>query len=183
MRSVMAVILLTALLVCLCSCAEVPENTCESTIFRQTESPTEEVIAPTPETMPTPVQQEEVEALRQAEPAVQLHATVEAPGTLVAQSGAMVIDYSNTTKGYIMVCCQEEVQQKLKVQVKGPRTTYTYTLIPLEWTALPLSDEDGMYQIVIYQNVVDTKYAAVLSASVQVTLEDPLDHFCGQISM
>lgn len=121
--------------------------------------------------------QKEAQALQQAEPAVQLAATVEHPGILETRGGGMVIDYSNTQKGYVMVRCEEEISSRLKVQVKGPSTTYTYDLTPLKWTAFPLTDEDGHYQIVIYQNVVDSKYAAVLSTQVEVALEDPFAPF------
>jgi len=177
MRSVTALFMIVALLVCLCGCMETPEITTPSTASHQVAMPTTAIHPSPPETVPTPVQQQEVQVLQQSEPTVQLLATVEAPGTLVEQGGGMVVDYSNAEKGYVMVRCQEAVQQKLKVQVKGPRTTYTYTLTPLEWTAFPLSDENGMYQIVIYQNVVDTKYAVVLSLSLEVTLEDPFGPF------
>lgn len=177
MRSVAAVFLFAVLLVCLCGCTETPENTTPGTIPYQAATPTAATQSALPETVPMPVQQQEVQVLQQTEPTVQLRATVEAPGTLVEQGGGMVIDYSNAEKGYVMVRCQEAVQQKLKVQVKGPKTTYTYTLTPPEWTAFPLSDENGMYQIAIYRNVVDTKYAVVLSLSLEVTLEDPFGPF------
>ncbi len=177
MKLIAAILLLVALLAFLWGCTEAPEPVSSSTAFYQISESTKQTQPIPKETVPTPVQQQEVQVLQQAEPAVQFSTTVEASGLLVKQGGGMVIDYSNTEKGYVMVCCQEDVQQKIKVQVKGPKTTYTYTLTPLEWTAFPLSDENGAYQIVIYQNVVDTKYAAVLSLSLQVTLEDPFGPF------
>ena len=177
MRPITVVFLLAALLACLCGCTEAPEAIASGTISHPTSMPTEPAQSAPPETVTIPVQQQEVQAFQQAEPAVQFCATVEASGLLVKEGGGMAIDYSNTEKGYVMVLCQEEIPQKIKVQVKGPKTTYTYTLTPLEWTAFPLSDENGSYQIVVYQNVVDTKYAAVLSLSLEVTLEDPFEPF------
>jgi transglutaminase-like putative cysteine protease len=103
--------------------------------------------------------------------------TVEAPGTLEKRGGGAVIDYSNTRDGYVMVCFPQPSQQRLKVQVKGPGTTYTYNLTPEKWTAFPLSDENGAYQVTVYQNVTGSKYAALLSVQLEVTLSDPFAPF------
>ena len=130
-----------------------------------------------PETQVVELEPQEVLILEHAKPTVQLRATVEAPGTLVKRGSGMVIDYSNTAQGYVMVRCETETTQRIKVRLIGPTTTYTYNLTPLEWTAFPLSDENGVYQIVIYRNVVGTKYATVLSLTVEVTLEDPFAPF------
>ena len=76
-----------------------------------------------------------------------------------------------------MVCYTATTSQKLKAQVKGPRTTYTYSLTPGVWSAFPLSDENGDYQISVFENVVDSKYAVVLSATVSVSMEDEFAPF------
>jgi len=76
-----------------------------------------------------------------------------------------------------MVQYTAATEQKLKVQVKGPVTTYTYNLAPQQWAAFPLSDENGDYQIVVYKNVVDSKYASVLSLTVSVSMEDEFAPF------
>lgn len=121
--------------------------------------------------------EQEAQALPQSGGAVSTRITVEAPGFLVKSGDGAEIDYSNTTQGYVMVRFAEPCQQRLKVQVKGPTTTYTYNLTPQQWTAFPLSDQNGTYQIVVYRNVVDTRYAAVLSLSAEVTLEDDFAPF------
>ena len=117
----------------------------------------------------------------ETEPAIQggvpHKVTVEAPGTLEKRGGGAVIDYSNTRDGYVMVCFPQPSQQRLKVQVKGPGTTYTYNLTPEKWTAFPLSDENGAYQVTVYQNVTGSKYAALLSVQLEVTLSDPFAPF------
>ena len=95
-----------------------------------------------------------------------------ASGTKVKSNEEAIIDYSNTSDGYIMVQYTATTDQRLKAQVKGPSTTYTYNLTPQQWAAFPLSDDNGDYQIVVYKNVVDTKYAAVLSLSISVSMED-----------
>ncbi len=112
-----------------------------------------------------------------AEAAVPHDATVEASGILVEENEEAKIDYSNTRDGYVMVCYTAETDVRLKAQVKGPGTTYTYNLTPGKWAAFPLADEDGEYQIVVYKNVTDNRYAVVLSLSVSVVLDDPFAPF------
>ena len=53
------------------------------------------------------------------------------------------------------------IRDRIKVQVKGPSTTYTYNLTPGSegWTTFPLSDGNGWYQVVVYRNISGTKYS------------------------
>lgn len=95
---------------------------------------------------------------------------VEASGTQVMQSGGAAIDYSNTGDGYVMASYTGTPGGRLKVQVAGPGGTYTYNLSPGGWTVFPLSEGSGNYQVTIYENVVDTKYAAVAACSFQASL-------------
>lgn len=140
-------------------------------------APTETVPVTTPPTEETtpgsdPDSQNEID-----EPAIVTTVTVEASGELFKSNELAVIDYSNTEDGYVMVCFTAQTTQKLKVQVKGPSTTYTYHLTPGVWTAFPLSDQNGDYKIVIFENVEGSKYAAVLSLSVNVTMTDEFAPF------
>ena len=68
-----------------------------------------------------------------------------ASGTQVAKNDNAVIDYSNTADGYIMVDYTASTSKRLKVQVTGPKTTYTYDLPAGVWTTFPLSDGNGGY--------------------------------------
>lgn len=97
---------------------------------------------------------------------------VEASGLKEERSDSAVIDYSNIQDGYVMVQYLKEQANRLKVQVKGPSTTYTYNLNVMEWTIFPLSDGDGEYQVLVYENIVDKKYAVILSVGFFVELED-----------
>ena len=170
-------ICLCALLPGLFGCGKAPEPSMPAvTSPTETAPPTTLQTEPV-QTEPIQMEQQEAEVLQQAQPVIQLYATVEAPGIHVARGGGMVIDYSNMEKGYIMVLCEQETSQRLKVRLQGPATTYTYNLTPLQWTAFPLSDENGQYQVTVYQNVVDSKYAAVLSLPLAVELEDPFGPF------
>jgi transglutaminase-like putative cysteine protease len=100
-----------------------------------------------------------------------------ASGTLVKSGQDAEIDYSNTKDGYVMARYTKATSQRLKAQVKGPTTTYTYNLTAQQWAAFPLSDGNGEYQITVYQNVSDSKYAAVLSLSLTVSLSDEFAPF------
>ena len=66
---------------------------------------------------------------------------------------------------------------RLKVQVKGPATTYTYNLTPQQWNVFPLSDGNGAYQVSVFQNVTGNRYAQLLSAGFGVTLADEFAPF------
>lgn len=88
-----------------------------------------------------------------------------------------VIDYSHTEDGYVMVRYTATTEKRLKVQVKGPGTTYTYNLTPGEWEVFPLSDGNGTYQVVVFRNVKGASYAKLLSLSCTVTLQDEFAPF------
>ena len=74
-----------------------------------------------------------------------------ASGTLVKKNGKAVIDYSNTKDGYVMVQYTAQTSKRLKAQVKGPTTTYTYNLKQGQWTVFPLSDGNGSYQVSVFK--------------------------------
>lgn len=112
-----------------------------------------------------------------ANPAIPDLLAPEAPGLLTAEGDEAIIDYSNTTDGYVMAQYKTETDKKLKVLVKGPTTTYTYTIQPGQWEVFPLSDGNGAYQISVYRNVEDTKYSLVQSASFDAAMTDEFAPF------
>lgn len=112
---------------------------------------------------------QEAGALSQGGAAVPVESPV-ASGEEVKTSAEAEIDYSNASAGYVMVRYNQQISQRLKAQVKGPTTTYTYNLTAGVWAAFPLSDGNGTYQITVYKNVVDSKYAAVISQTISVSL-------------
>jgi transglutaminase-like putative cysteine protease len=103
--------------------------------------------------------------------------TAVASGTAVKSNDQAEIDYSNAADGYVMVRHTAQSDQRLKVQVKGPTTKYTYNITVGPWAAFPLSDGNGEYQITVYRNVTGNKYAAVLSLSTHVNLKDEFAPF------
>ena len=100
-----------------------------------------------------------------------------ASGTQEKKNSKAVIDYSNTKDGYVMVKYTASTTKRLKAQVKGPTTTYTYNLTAGKWETFPLSDGNGKYQVTVYENVSGTKYSSVLSLSTSVTLTDEFAPF------
>lgn len=122
--------------------------------------------------------EEEAVALSDAPaPAVGVVLEPEAPGLLEARCDEAVVDYSHTEDGYVMVRFTGETEKRLKVRIKGPKTTYTYNL-PLDaWTVFPLSDGNGSYQAVVYKNTSGSKYATVMTAKFEVALKDEFAPF------
>ena len=121
--------------------------------------------------------EDEMIALSDAPAALPTMLTFSAPGTLEKRNNKAVIDYSNTQDGYVMVQYTASTDKRLKAQVKGPTTTYTYNLTVGQWATFPLSDGNGTYQFVVYENIEGTKYACVLSQSHAVTLTDEFAPF------
>ena len=201
-RRFAALLLTGALLAAVLSgCASVEEHTPEPTPAGTTEpaitpEPTpitipEPMTTPEPGISSVPVPEElvadtvavEVEledeavALSDAPAAVPHPVSAVASGILEKKNANAVIDYSNTADGYVMVQYTAKTDLRLKVQVKGPTTTYTYNLTAQKWAVFPLTDGSGVYQVTVYQNVTGSKYAAVLSMNTPVELKDEFAPF------
>ena len=101
----------------------------------------------------------------------------QAPGEREVRCDSAVVDYSNARQGYIMVCHHAETDRRLKVLLKTPAATYQYDLPQGRWIVLPLSGGDGAYQAGIYRNTGGSKYAALMTASFEVVLEDEFAPF------
>lgn len=113
-----------------------------------------------------------------ANPALSTQITPVASGTLVEKNDRAEIDYSNTSDGYVMVRFTGQTATRLKVQVQGPSTTYTYDLPQgSDWTTFSLSDGNGNYKVTVFENTTGTKYATVLSKSMSVSLKDEFAPF------
>ena len=98
-----------------------------------------------------------------------------ASGETVEKNEQMIIDYSNASKGYVMVQYLKETESKLKAQVKCPDDiTYTYTLKPGEWASFPLTEGDGEYKVSVYKNIIDTSYATVGAVTLTAQIEDAM---------
>lgn len=119
---------------------------------------------------------EEMEVLEELPPIPEI-LRPEASGVLVQENAKAVIDYSNIADGYVMVKYTEETVKRLKVQIKGPTTKYTYNIEPGEWEVFPVSDGNGEYQIGVYENAEGSKYALALSLKTTAELVDEFAPF------
>ena len=166
---------LACLLLCGCSGQKKAQQPTESTM----------VPAATPTTIPTeppalPIETEAAELELMAQeplPAVPIVLEPKASGTLQTSNGSATIDYSHAQEGYVMVRFQQQIQQRLKVLVQGPETTYSYNLPVGEWTVFPLSDGNGSYRVGVYENTTGSRYATVLIAEFEVQLQDEFAPF------
>jgi len=100
-----------------------------------------------------------------------------ASGKLKKEGSSAVIDYSNCSDGYVMVKYTASTSKRLKVQVKGPKSTYTYNISPKTWNTFPLSEGNGSYTVTVYSNVSGTSYATVLSSKFDAKLKNPFSPF------
>ncbi len=76
-----------------------------------------------------------------------------------------------------MVNFTGSTSKRLKAQVSGPSTKYTYDLTAGAWTTFPLSDGNGNYTVTVFENTSGSKYAKVLNASFKASLSDEFAPF------
>ncbi|MBR5230122.1 MAG: transglutaminase domain-containing protein [Firmicutes bacterium] len=119
----------------------------------------------------------ETQALSSSPAAMPETIECKASGVFEKRTADAVIDYSNTADGYVMVKYLKKTSKKLKAQVKGPATTYTYNLKAKKWTVLPLSDGNGSYQVTVFQNTTGSKYASKASVAFQLELKNEFAPF------
>ena len=102
-----------------------------------------------------------------------------ASGTSVSQNGRAIIDYSNAKDGYVMIAWRGGGNPKLKVLIKGKGpSTYQYNLrTDGQYESYPLSDGNGTYTVGVYKNSAGTEYTTVLTATINVTLNDEFAPF------
>ena len=122
--------------------------------------------------------EQEMSALADSIAAIDLLLLPKATGELVKSNEKAVIDYSNTSDGYVMINFTASTTKRLKVKITGPSSVdYTYNLTAGKMTTFPLSDGNGSYTIKVYENTTGNKYAAVLSLSTSVVLNDEFAPF------
>ncbi|MCL1880079.1 MAG: transglutaminase-like domain-containing protein [Actinomycetia bacterium] len=94
------------------------------------------------------------------------------PGVATASDYRAVLDYSNSSSGY--VCAETKVAGKFKVLILAPdNSQYQYTITsPNSYITMPLSRGNGGYTIDFYQNVYGDSYAALFQKRIEVNLND-----------
>ncbi len=121
--------------------------------------------------------EDEAVALAAAPAAIPVMLLPEASGKSVKEKNNGSIDYSNIKDGYVMAQFTAATEKRLKVQIVGPTTTYSYNLKPQEWATFPLSDGNGEYKVSIFKNAEGSKYSSVVSVTFTLELTDEFAPF------
>jgi len=102
-----------------------------------------------------------------------------ASGVAVEENGEAVIDFSNKQDGYIMAKYLEPTDLKVKLLIMGPDgVQYTYAIhTGRDFEVFPLSSGNGTYEVGVFKQVEGTRYAMVLSTTIDVTLVDEFAPF------
>lgn len=94
-----------------------------------------------------------------------------ASGQQVKSNDQGTLDYSNSSDGYIMLKYNKATNKTIKAQVIGPnKRTYTYTLRAKKYEALPLTEGNGQYKILLLLNISGNSYATAMSETIDVAL-------------
>lgn len=103
---------------------------------------------------------------------------MEASGNLVEKNEKAILDFTNTSDGYIMLRYLGN-NNKVKAIISGPSGTgYTYSLsLTGEYDILPLSDGNGSYSVGVYENISGKKYSTAFSFDFDVELKDEFEPF------
>lgn len=81
------------------------------------------------------------------------------------------IDYSNSSKGYILAR-KKNVDYKVKLQIINDNNIYNYDVDTKDYVGYPLNMGDGNYVINILRNVNDNQYAIANTIELDVSLEN-----------
>ena len=102
-----------------------------------------------------------------------------ASGVAVEANEKATIDYSNVRDGYIMARFHQSISKQIRAIVTTPDgTEYTYRLAPGgDYEVFPLSGGSGEYTVRVFEQVEGTKYALVLTATLEVDLLDEFAPF------
>lgn len=166
MKTVFALSIALCLLVGCGTAGQQPETLEESELLDQVLSINEDAY--TDRTAPLDIHVEaEAVALSYAPAAVPAVLLPEASGTAVEKNEKAEVDYSNIADGYVMARFTASTDKRLKAQVTGPTTTYTYDLPTGSWSTFPLSDGAGGYKVTVLENTTGTKYAVVMGSGRQ----------------
>jgi hypothetical protein len=95
-------------------------------------------------------------------------------GVHVISNAGAAVDYSNLSEGLVFVKYIGGKDVKIKVQViKTGGTTYTYNLNNKgSYETFPMTEGDGVYTLRVFENTSGTKYAQVLSCSLELKLRN-----------
>ncbi len=101
-----------------------------------------------------------------------------ASGTAVQSSENVILDYSNTADGYVMIK-YTGANTKVKTQITGSSgVTYTYNQsLTGGYDVYSLSDGNGSYKICVFESISNNSYSTIFSFTIAVTLKDEFAPF------
>ena len=100
-----------------------------------------------------------------------------APGAKKDGCDVFMLDYSNTSEGYI-VARYTGNSPKVKFQLTGnDQTTYTYNLPTNVDTVVPLSAGNGSYTVAVFESIGGDQYATAFSTSINVNMQNEFGPF------
>ena len=175
MKKLLALIL-AALILTGCGAAPAEDVPQATAAVQETFVPDETVYT---DTVVLEIEEPEQEAEIIAEPPEPVRPDIlkpEASGERIAENDRAIIDYSHMEDGYVMVLYTADKNCRLKARVEN-KTTYTYNLTKGEWSVFPLTDENGTYQIRVYENTSGSSYALAMATELEVTLADEFAPF------
>ena len=101
-----------------------------------------------------------------------------APGISVEENDKAVIDYSNSSDGYIMAKYRIDTPNMINVLVDGPGgEQYVYIVAPGDFAVFPLTEGNGRYVVTLCEQVDEMKLKVVVKAHIDVSISDPLAPF------
>lgn len=99
-----------------------------------------------------------------------------ASGVSVYNNGKVIVDYSNSGQGYIMLQYNGS-NNKVKLQITKD-TTYTYDVFGRgSYEVFPLTEGSGNYNVQIFENVSGNQYAQAGGETISVNLENEYNTF------
>ena len=102
---------------------------------------------------------------------------VSSPGTDLRENDKVCFDCSCVSDGYVLVRLKGANLRKIKLQVSCGEDVCTYTVTPGREEVFPLACGSGEYKISAFENVEGTKYALVLSETMNVEIKDEFSPF------
>ena len=102
-----------------------------------------------------------------------------APGIDVTENDRAIVDFSNTRDGYAMAKYNQKIDKDVRALVVVPDgTQYQFRLTPGgDYSVLPLTGGNGEYTISVWEHVEESKFAQVISVTVDVVLDNEFSPF------
>ena len=96
----------------------------------------------------------------------------EAPGKKTLGASPLTLDISNADQGYLTAISDSD-SQKMNVQLTSENeAVYSYFVSPGKSAVIPFSSGSGTYQICCYQQIDGSRYAALFTDTLEVSLEN-----------